>query len=237
MSNNKTPFKPMTLIIIIVVIFVAALVVSILIQLFNSPDFSGFKKAPAPTPVVTFIPGGDASTADTSTPVYNWQDHPVFIVGDSLTQGAKNEINKVVANATIDAQQSRGMGAGLQVIQNWDATGKLPDDAIIVVCLANNITDTTVQDAQKIVDMIKPGQSLIMMTGHGLSNMADANAFIRSLPNLYPYVTLADWDLTIAQSPSLLGADGIHISKSQGNTLYADLIVRALEVTQPRPQS
>ena len=166
---------------------------------------------------------------------YNWEDHQVFIVGDSLTEGAKKEIDKVIENATIDGKTSRGMGAGLSILTDWKESGILTDDAIIVVCLANNISDSTVRDAQQIVDMIEPGQSLIMMTGHGLKNMAPANEFIRSLPNVYSYVTVADWDLTILKSPSLLSDDGIHIAKNQGNTLYADLILRALEVTQPKP--
>ena len=74
-----------------------------------------------------------------------------------------------------------------------------------------------------------------MMTGHGLVSMAPANEFIRNLPNIYTFITVADWDLTVAQSPGLLSSDGIHIAKNQGNALYAELILRALEVAQPRP--
>jgi len=200
-----------------------------------SPDFHGFKKEPAPDPVVTYGPGTDAPEGQGGEAPFNWEDHEVFIVGDSLTQGARKEIGKAIENATIDGKVSRTMATGVQILQGWKDTGVLPKDAIIVVCLANNITDTTVRDAQAIVDMIQPGQSLIMMTGHGRSNMKPANEFIRSLPNVYTFVTVADWDLTVAQSPGLLSDDGIHIAKNQGNTLYADLILRALEVAQPKP--
>jgi len=221
---------------IIIIVFVAVLLGSIGIQLFTSPDFHGFSKATPGEPVVTYLPSdsGNASgsgAADASA--YNWKDHPVFIVGDSLTQGARPAILAAVGDATIDAKVSRNMATGVTILKGWADSGILTDDAIIIVCLANNITNSTVQDAQQIVDMIKPGQSLIMMTGHGLSNMDPANEFIRSLPGKYSYITVADWDLTIAQSPSLLGDDGIHVSKSQGNDLYASLILKALEVTRP----
>jgi len=218
-----------------VVIFAGALAASIGIQLFTSPDFQGFGRDTAPKPVVNYLNGPDADAGDNGEASFRWQNHHVYVIGDSLTQGARKEIAAAVENSTIDGKVSRNMATGVQILQGWKDSGILTDDAIIVICLANNITGTTVQDAQTIVDMIEPGQSLIMMTGHGLSNMAPANEFIRTLPNVYPFVTVADWDLTIAQSPSLLSDDGIHIAKNQGNVLYAELIVRALEVSQPKP--
>jgi len=220
---------------IAVAVFIAVLAGSVLLQLFTSPDFHGFSKEEIPKPVVTYTEGNNNSAGGGGDGSFNWQDHPVFIVGDSLTQGARKEIEKVLENATIDGKSSRNMGQGISIIQGWRDTGVLTNDAIIVVCLANNITGTTVRDAQTIVDMIEPGQSLILMTGHGNSNMAPANEFIRNLPNVYQFVTVADWDLTIAQSPALLSSDGVHIAGNQGNVLYAELILRALEVALPRP--
>ena len=222
--------------ILIPVIFVAALVISAGLQVVLSPDFKGFKKEPASKPVVTYLPGENGENqTPVNDPDYNWKDHPVFIIGDSLTQGAKKEIEKALGEVTIDGLKNRNMSEGLSMLRDWQGAGILPDDAIIVICLAHNITGTTVEDAQQIVDMVRPGQSLIMMTGHGNGNMAPVNDFIRSLPHAYAFVTVADWDLTIAQSPGLLSGDGIHIAGRRGNELYADLILRALEVTQPKP--
>jgi len=220
---------------IAVAVFAGVLALSVFIQLYNSPDFQGFDRDPAPDPDVTIQGGGETGEGQEGSAPFNWQDHQVFIIGDSLTEGAKREIDKAIPNATIDGRTSRTMSTGVQILQEWKDSGILTDDAIIVICLANNITGTTQSDAQTIVDMVQPGQSLIMMTGHGRSNMAPANEFIRSLPNVYPFVTVADWDLTIAQSPNLLSDDGVHIARNQGNVLYAELIVRALEVAKPRP--
>ena len=221
--------------ILIPVIFVAALVISAGLQVVLSPDFEGFNREPVNKPVVTYLPGENGETqAPDGKPVYNWTDHPVFIIGDSLTQGAKKEIEKALGDVTIDGLKSRNMSDGLEMLREWQGVGILPDDAIIVICLAHNITGSTVEAAQQIVDMIRPGQSLIMMTGHGNSNMGPINEFIRSLPHAYSFITVADWDLTIAQSPSLLSGDGIHIAGRRGNELYADLILKALEVTKPK---
>ena len=226
-------------VLLIAIIFVCVLGASLGILLYMSPDFSGFGSKPLSEPVVTYLSSDSdeetGSGGEDRTP-YNWEEHPIFIVGDSLTHGARSEISKAVGDgATIDGKDSRNMSAGVSILRDWQESGALTDDAIIVVCLAHNITDSTVKDAQKIVEMIKPGQSLIMMTGHGRSNMAPINEYIRSLPNVYSYITVADWDLTIAQSPSLLSDDGIHINRKQGNELYASLILRALEWTQPMP--
>jgi len=233
-NRRKKKTKKSTAILLAVVIFIGILAGSIGLQLYLSPDFQGFSKEELPPPVVTFLPGSDSSSGAQGSDQYNWEDHQIFIIGDSLTQGAKKEIEKVLPNATIDSQVGRNMSEGVRILQSWESSGVLTDTAIIIVCLANNITGTTAKDAQTIVDMIEPGQSLIMMTGHGLSSMAPANEFLRTLPNVYSFVTVADWDLTIAQSPALLSDDGIHIARNQGNVLYAELILRALEVTQPR---
>ena len=224
------------LFVLIPVMFIAALIISVGLEVVFSPDFSGFTKIRLDDPNVYYLPGeGGAKNGKGGDQVlYNWKNHPVFIVGDSLTQGAKKDIAKAVQDATIDARVGRTMSQGLSIIEDWDSSGALPDDAIIVVCLAHNITGYTVSAAEQIVDMIRPGQSLVMMTGHGLSDMAKINEYIRSLPQDYDYVTVADWDLTVAQSPGLLGDDGIHIGKRQGNELYANMILGALEATQPR---
>ena len=227
----------MKTIIWVVIAFVAALAVSIGIRLYVDPDFTGFGGDAPPSPVVTHLGGEDSPSVKKSGDAasYDWKDHPVFVVGDSLTQGARSAIESAIGGGTIDGKQNRNMSDGLSIIQRWDDTGALTDEAIIVVCLAHNITDGTLRDAEKIVGMIRPGQSLIMMTGHGRSNMMPINEYIRSLPRAYSYITAADWDLTVSQSPNLLSDDGIHVAKKQGNDLYASLIVSALEVAQPMP--
>jgi len=230
-------------ILIVALIFAGVLIASVAILLFTSSDFSGFGKEPLSEPVVTRLPSepanGDQAPGKEGKEPYKWQDHPVFVIGDSLTLGAKNEIIKAVSgftDITVDGKNGRNMSSGASILKGWQDDGTLPDDAIIVVCLAHNITDSTVRDAEKIVEMIKPGQSLIMMTGHGRSSMLPINEYLRNLPNEYTYIAVADWDLTIIKSPSLLSDDGIHIGKRQGNELYATLILWALEVAQPMPE-
>jgi hypothetical protein len=221
--------------VVIPIVFVAALIVSAGLQVVLSPDFNEFTREPASEPVVTYLPGEDGETqAPAGYLDFNWMDHPVFIIGDSLTQGAKKEIERALGEVMIDGLKNRNMAEGLSILREWQGVGVLPDDAIIVICLAHNITGSTLDDAQMIVDMIKPGQSLIMMTGHGNSNMGPVNEFIRGLPLAYSFITVADWDLTIAQSPGLLSSDGIHLAGKRGNELYADLILKALEVAQPK---
>ena len=223
-------------VLIIVIVFVAVLAGSVWFQVARDPDFTGFgDEEQVNAPVVNYLSGdGDQANAGEAPP-FNWKNHPVFVVGDSLTEGARKEIEKAVGDATVDGKASRTMGQGLRILEDWADGGILPDDAIIVVCLAHNITGSTISDAEQIVGMMKSGQSLIMMTGHGNSNMDPINEYIRSLPRAYAYIAVADWDLTIAQSPSLLSSDGVHIAKRQGNELYAELILRALEVASPKP--
>jgi len=235
LSRRKTRVKVLPAILTAVAVFVGVLALSVGLQLITSPDFHGFKKDPVPTPEVTFVTGSDSSGGKDGPAVFNWKDHHVFVIGDSLTKGATKEIEKAIDNVTVDALEGRTMAGGVKILQDWKDTGVVTRDGIIVICLGNNISGSTLSDVQTIVDMIETGQSLIMMTGNGLSNMAPSNELIRTLPNIYPFVTVADWELTIKQSPNLLSNDGVHIARNQGNVLYAELIVRALEVSQPKP--
>jgi hypothetical protein len=221
-------------IILIPVIFVVVLFISVGLRVILSPDFEGFGKN-SMSSESTHLSGSDGQSGSTSTS-FNWKKQPVLIIGDSLTQGAKKEIEKAVGkNASVDGLTNRTMADGLAMLKEKEANGVLKDNTIIVIALAHNITGTTVEDAQQIVEMIRPGQSLIMMTGHGNSYMDPINEYIRSLPRAYSYIAVADWDMTIAQSPSLLADDNVHINGKQGNELYADLILRALEVARPMP--
>ncbi|MCL1896053.1 MAG: hypothetical protein FWG03_05845 [Clostridiales bacterium] len=236
MRKRKKSGAPAGAIVFVVCLFVAVLAGSIFIQLLTSPKFQGFGvDLPFGEASGRSQPTGGAEGGPDGEGAYSWKDHPVFIVGDSLTVGAEKDISKTVANATVDAKVGRNMSEGLNIIREWDDSGILADDAIIVVCLAHNITGSTISDAEQIVDIIKPGQSLIMMTGHGKSNMTPINEYLRELPYKYPYITLADWDLTIVQSPGLLSDDGVHVGNKQGNKIYADLILLALEAAKPRP--
>jgi len=225
-------------VLLIIIAFVGALIISVAVNLFISPDFAGFGGKLFGEPVITYLSGENgegSSKGGSKKEIYNWEDHPVYIVGDSLTQGARNDILKAIDGATIDAKVGRNMATGVSILKDWKDSGALADDAIIIVCLAHNITDSTLKDAQEVVAMIEPGQSLIMMTGHGRNNMAPINEYLRGLPKAYNYITVADWDLTIVQSPGLLSDDGVHVGKKQGNELYANLILRALEVSKPMP--
>ena len=234
MKKSNASGIPTGSVVFVVCLFVAVLAGCIVIQLLVSSDFSGFGGLHTSEPAVNYVPpdGTELSGRGEEGP-YSWEDHPVFVIGDSLTQGARKDISNAVAGATVDGKVNRNMSDGLKILMDWDASGILTDDAVIVVCLAHNITGSTLGDAEQIVNMIRPGQSLIMMTGHGLSDMAPINEYIRGLPLEYNYITVADWDLTIAQSPGLLADDGIHIRKKQGNELYANLILSALDVTRP----
>ena len=123
MSRDKTRAVEATRILLIAAIFIAALAVSIVIQLSLSPNFQGFGRDNVSDPGETTQQGeGAAEEGDGS---FNWKKHPVFIIGDSLTYGARHEIAKAVENSTIDSKEGRNMATGVQILQDWKDTGLL----------------------------------------------------------------------------------------------------------------
>jgi hypothetical protein len=179
--------------------------------------------------------GGSKEEEKTSPgkPSYDWHTRHVHLIGDSLTVSATKEIEAAIPGASVDGRVSRGMAEGVKIYRGWVEEGLVEDDDILVIALANNVGDGTITALDSLIGDIEPEQSLVLVTGHGRDNMKPVNEYIRTLPNEYPFIIVADWDEAISANSSWLAGDGIHINNNKGNKLYADLIVDALEKTEP----
>ena len=159
----------------------------------------------------------------------DWRSRHVHIMGDSLTVSAERQLEEAIPGASIDGRVSRGMTAGVSIYREWMTLGLVEENDIIVFALANNVENGTITSLDSLIGDIGPKQSLVLVTGHGLENMRPINEYIRTLPDKYSFIVVADWDEAISANSSWLADDGIHISDSRGNKLYADVIVDALE--------
>ncbi|MDR0876235.1 MAG: hypothetical protein LBN12_08515 [Clostridiales Family XIII bacterium] len=164
---------------------------------------------------------------------YDWRLRHVHVIGDSLTVSAKKEIKEAIPGSSVDGKVSRGMAEGVKIYRSWVDDGLVEDDDIIVIALANNVGSGTIPSLDSVIEDIGPKQSLVLVTGHGKENMKPVNEYIRTLPDDFPFIVVADWDEAISANSSWLSGDGVHISNDKGNKLYADIIVDALEKTAP----
>jgi hypothetical protein len=217
----------------LIVIFIAAIAAFTLVGVALDDGSISIGKGSGPS-YADLLKGSDKKNeTQTDTPSYDWHKRHVHVIGDSLTVSATREIEAVIPGASVDGKVSRGMGEGVKIYRNWVEDGLVEDDDILVIALANNIHDGNITALDSLIGEIGPKQTLVLVTGHGRDNMKPINEYIRTLPNEYPFIVVADWDEAISANSSWLAGDGIHINNGKGNKLYADLIVDALERTAP----
>jgi hypothetical protein len=218
----------------LIIIFIAALAAFTWVGA-NRNDGSGPGGKGTSTALGDLFGGGEKNSD--GTPVdpsaYDWRKRHVHVIGDSLTVSATKEIETAIPGASVDGKVSRGMTEGVKIYRGWVEEGLVEEDDIIVVALANNIGDSTITSLDSLIGDIRPGQNLVLLTGHGRENMRPVNEYIRTLPDEYPFIVVGDWDEAISANSSWLAGDGIHINNNKGNKLYADIIVDALEKTEP----
>ena len=214
----------------ILLIFLLALCVALgVILLF----ISGIA-APPGLAVIPPAVGGNSQAAEAPA-VPDINDQYILIVGDSIVVGATPELKKRFTNVTIDAKVGRSMPTGYDILQSLKESGKSKDTTVIVVSLANNIAGNSIGKAKDIIDLVQPGQRLVFVTGHGRANMKPLNDFLRTLPDDYDWISVADWDEAISSKAGWLASDGIHVANNKANILYTDLVADAIQTVLAKP--
>lgn len=155
-----------------------------------------------------------------------------MLIGDSVPLGAHDELKAVFPISNLDAEISRNMNQGLavfnQIIQEDD-----PYD-FIIISLGLNEQDTGNwrQDLASMVNGVKKGQRLILVTpfngGIDSSKVAVAEKvteFERKIKNEFPFITLADWATIAPQNLDKLAEDKIHVlDNKKGRKLFTETI-------------
>lgn len=156
----------------------------------------------------------------------NLDGKQVSVVGDSVTVGASPALSKLLPGIVVDAQVSRSILKGPEVVSTLKAQGQLRK--YVVVSLNTN-SQSTAQDFDDIVNAAGDGHVFILVTAHGdrswipLANQAVFDYASAHAGN----VTVADWNAVISEHPELLGSDGIHPGV-EGQDLYAQTVKEAI---------
>ncbi|MDR1713452.1 MAG: acyltransferase [Coriobacteriales bacterium] len=160
--------------------------------------------------------------------------NPVTIIGDSVTLGAAEQL-QAETGAYIDAEVSRNVYSGGALIAEMQASGNLGE--YVVIALATNIIPDAATGLDNILAGIEPGHRVILVTSHGVPEMSYLNDYIRTLPQQYPWVTVADWDKAISGHEDLLAPDGYHAWSDEGRQIYADTVTDAIFSASLKPTS
>jgi len=160
-------------------------------------------------------------------------DVNVTVIGDSVTLGAAEIIQKTLGSVTVDAEVSRNMGAGVGIINDYVAKGELGE--YVVLALFTNAQYNTEPATHDTIAAIPPGHRVIVVTPFGKDYMEPVADWVRLLPQQYNFVTVADWNAAIRDHTELLAGDHIHMKGDDSRQLYANLLAQAIEQAAKKP--
>lgn len=159
-----------------------------------------------------------ATTEATSVPMTG-----LLAIGESVMIGAIAELE--AAGFVLDAKEGRGPEGARLAIQRHLDDGTLPDTVVIQVGTNAPLRQ---EELDAILDLLA-GRTVVMMTVHApdIAYIDANNELIRSLPERYPNVKIADWDVLVDGGSVTLTPDGIHLGE-YGPAPYVQLILDTL---------
>ena len=201
-------------------------------------------------PSVTTDPAGLPTLAPTeSTQPYQTQEpsaHPgaieeedILIIGDSVLLGARTALLDALPGIVVNAEGSRQMWQGYEYIMQLQEEGALRE--CVVIALGTNGNENSFEYIEKIIADIIPGHRLIFVApyngqGGERSVTYRTAVYIRTLPGIYDFVTVADWSALILPNPEALGSDKIHIDGNEAAIeLFVNCVIDALHVASTKP--
>lgn len=170
----------------------------------------------------------ESTTERNATIITNANDADVLVIGDSVTLGAKANIESLIPKSFVDAKESRGIETATGIIAGYAASGRLA--RTIVISLATNqrnITDATLRD---IVNVAGNDKTFILITAYAgpLQPREIQNAALKEFANNNRNVYLADWWAIAHNNWSLMYADHIHLNP-EGRETYARMLSNVLK--------
>ncbi|WP_277594743.1 acyltransferase family protein [Bifidobacterium samirii] len=150
----------------------------------------------------------------------------ITVIGDSVTVGASPALEELLPGIVIDAQTSRHIATGPDLVSNLKAQGQLRQ--YVVVSLNTNGT-VTPDDYANIAAAAGDGHVLVIVNGYGdRSWMPGGNEAAAEYVRTHSSTaTLADWNAAIGAHTDMLTADGIH-PEVPGQQLYAQTVKDAI---------
>ena len=200
-----------------------------------------------PTPSDNTIPSTTPTTTPSSTPELTAGppgddviSGGVTIIGDSVCLGARRTLIDTIENCYVDADGSRQMSEGYNIIMKLQNEGNLRE--YVVVALGNNGEfDQAREMINRLIADIDPSHRLIFVTPYDGRASAtwwssQTREYMYTLPDKHAFVTIADWYSVILPQASLLGSDKVHIGGNSTTIgLYVDCIIDAMNTASQKP--
>jgi peptidoglycan/LPS O-acetylase OafA/YrhL len=169
---------------------------------------------------------GDAAVPATVAAAPAVTGSMVTAIGDSVMLASAQELQAVLPGIYINAVVSRQMSAGVQVVRQLAASGKLRP--VLLLGLGTNGNMST-GEINQVRAAIGPDRWLVLInTYEPRTWQQPVNAMIDAAARRDPHVLLVNWHAAIARHTGMLRDDDVH-PLPPGAVLYAQLIRSALQ--------
>ena len=152
----------------------------------------------------------------------------ISALGDSVMLASLPELETALPGIEIDAAVSRGMGVGVELADEWAASGRLRP--FLVVGLGTN-GPVAPEDLDAIY-RTAGDRPIVLVNAHADRDwIPGVNEELTRFARDHRGVVVADWTGAVTGVPDALADDDIHPNPS-GGEIYADSVKRALEELQ-----
>jgi hypothetical protein len=177
-----------------------------------TPSAAGPTASPSPSGTQDLVPGRE-----------------VTAIGDSVMAAGAMALAEVLPGIYLDAKPDREMPAGLAIVRNLAATGRLRP--VVVVGLGTNYIITTAQ-LNQLMQLLGPQRKLVLINTYVPDSWSkQVNATIAAYLRVHPNIVLADWYDTIRNRMYLLWPDQVH-PELPGTYVYARMVYQAVQATR-----
>lgn len=150
----------------------------------------------------------------------------ITAVGDSVMLAAAPSLLEELPGIAVDAEVSRSIWAGPEILQNLAASGELREN-VVVALGTNGPVDWDV--LKQMSQIAGPERNLILVNAHAPRDwIPGVNADLEAFADSHRNVWIADWSGAIAPHEDLLAGDGIHPGDA-GGRVFAGCVESALE--------
>lgn len=144
----------------------------------------------------------------------------VFALGDSVMLGASSALSASIGNLELNAQVSRQVFQGINILQARRDAGQLGD--VVIIHLGTNGAFTQ-GNLEQMMSILQDVPRVVFVTVNvPLDWEGPNNEVIRSAAS-YPNAVVADWKSVASDHPEIFGSDGVHVGPA-GASYYANLL-------------
>lgn len=187
-----------------------------------SPPPSGDPGATTPRPTPTVGPDGEPLPP----PPVSVPGDRVTAVGDSVMLASAGGLLEELPGIQIDAEVSRSMWVGSEIVDRLAAQGALRDYVVVGLGTNGPVDGEALQD---IYDKVGRDRTLVLVNAFAPRDWIDGvNRDLAAFAATHPGVIVADWSQAIAPRTDLLAGDDIHPGEA-GGRVYADTVTTAVD--------